>query len=71
MGAPHLGPAAGPVIEFQKAKYRFADPVDALAGIDMNPSGSRRLHTSWIIGRWGSDVDFAVDNEWPHLGRGP
>lgn len=27
----------GPVIEFQKAKYRFADPVDALAGIDSRP----------------------------------
>jgi restriction system protein len=26
-----------PVIEFQKAKYRFADPVDALAGIDSRP----------------------------------
>jgi restriction system protein len=26
-----------PVIEFQKAKYRFADPVDALAGIDWRP----------------------------------
>ena len=26
-----------PVIEFQQAKYRFADPVDALAGIDSRP----------------------------------
>ena len=26
-----------PVIEFQKAKYRFADPVDALAGMDSRP----------------------------------
>lgn len=26
-----------PVIEFQKAKYRFADPVDALASIDSRP----------------------------------
>jgi restriction system protein len=26
-----------PVIEFQKAKYRFADPADALAGIDSRP----------------------------------
>ena len=26
-----------PVIEFQKAKYRFADPVDVLAGIDSRP----------------------------------
>ena len=26
-----------PVIEFQKAKYRFADPVDALVGIDSRP----------------------------------
>jgi restriction system protein len=26
--------AVEPVIEFQQAKYRFADPVDALAGID-------------------------------------
>jgi len=29
--------AVEPVIEFQKAKYRFADPVDALAGIDSRP----------------------------------
>jgi restriction system protein len=37
--SPHpydLEPVA-PVIEFQKAKYRFADPVDALAGIDSRP----------------------------------
>jgi restriction system protein len=26
-----------PVIEFQQAKYRFTDPVDALAGIDSRP----------------------------------
>ena len=26
-----------PVIQFQQAKYRFADPVDALAGIDSRP----------------------------------
>jgi restriction system protein len=26
-----------PVIEFQQAKYRFADPVDALVGIDSRP----------------------------------
>jgi restriction system protein len=26
-----------PVIEFQQAKYRFADPVDVLAGIDSRP----------------------------------
>jgi len=26
-----------PVIQFQEAKYRFADPVDALAGIDSRP----------------------------------
>jgi restriction system protein len=26
-----------PVIEFEQAKYRFADPVDALAGIDARP----------------------------------
>ena len=26
-----------PVIEFQQAKYRFADPVNALAGIDSRP----------------------------------
>ena len=26
-----------PVIEFQQAKYRFAEPVDALAGIDSRP----------------------------------
>jgi restriction system protein len=29
--------AVEPVIEFQKAKYRFAEPVDALAGIDSRP----------------------------------
>jgi restriction system protein len=29
--------AVEPVIEFQQAKYRFADPVDALAGIDSRP----------------------------------
>lgn len=29
--------AVEPVIEFQNAKYRFADPVDALAGIDSRP----------------------------------
>ena len=29
--------AVEPVIEFQKAKYRFADPVDALAGLDSRP----------------------------------
>jgi restriction system protein len=29
--------AVEPVIDFQKAKYRFADPVDALAGIDSRP----------------------------------
>ena len=26
-----------PVIQFQQAKYRFTDPVDALAGIDSRP----------------------------------
>jgi restriction system protein len=26
-----------PVIEFQQAKYRFADPIDVLAGIDSRP----------------------------------
>jgi restriction system protein len=26
-----------PVIEFQQAKYRFTDPIDALAGIDSRP----------------------------------
>ena len=30
--------AVEPVIEFQQAKYRFADPVDALAGIDSGPT---------------------------------
>ena len=37
--SPHpydLEPVA-PVIEFQNAKYRFADPVDALADIDSRP----------------------------------
>ena len=29
--------AVEPVIEFQQAKYRFAEPVDALAGIDSRP----------------------------------
>jgi restriction system protein len=29
--------AVEPVIQFQQAKYRFADPVDALAGIDSRP----------------------------------
>ena len=29
--------AVEPVIQFQQAKYRFADPVDALAGIDTRP----------------------------------
>jgi restriction system protein len=29
--------AVEPVIEFEKAKYRFAEPVDALAGIDSRP----------------------------------
>jgi restriction system protein len=29
--------AVEPVIEFAQAKYRFADPVDALAGIDSRP----------------------------------
>jgi len=29
--------AVEPVIEFEQAKYRFADPVDALAGIDSRP----------------------------------
>jgi len=29
--------AVEPVIEFQKAKYRFAEPVDALAGMDSRP----------------------------------
>lgn len=33
-----------PVIEFQQAKYRFADPVDALAGID---SRSDLLKMDW------------------------
>jgi len=29
--------AVEPVIQFQQAKYRFAEPVDALAGIDSRP----------------------------------
>jgi len=34
---PYDVEAVEPVIEFQQAKYRFADPVDALAGIDSRP----------------------------------
>jgi restriction system protein len=34
---PYDVEAVEPVIEFQKAKYRFADPVDAMAGIDSRP----------------------------------
>jgi hypothetical protein len=35
--APYDLEAFDSVIEFQKAKYRFADPVDALVGIDSRP----------------------------------
>src|ERR1700726_1393223 len=37
-GPGHRGlEAVEPVIEFPQAKYPFADPVDALAGIDSRP----------------------------------